>query len=85
VSQATGGTYPQNWEIEIPKYEIHLTLTTDVPDQEMPNPAWNYWEGRVVVSGIKRNQAVEGMGFVELTGYAGRPLFGSSFTHRTMP
>jgi len=76
VSQATGGTYPQNWEIEIPKYEIHLTLTTDVPDQEMPNPVWNYWEGRVEVSGVKGSEAVQGMGFVELTGYAGRPIFG---------
>jgi len=51
-------------------------LTTDVRDQEMPNPVWNYWEGRVEVSGVKGSEAVQGMGFVELTGYAGRPIFG---------
>jgi len=76
VSPATGGTYPQNWQIEIPRYEIQLSLTTDVPDQEMPNPVWNYWEGRVEVNGVKGGEAVQGMGFVELTGYAGRPIFG---------
>jgi predicted secreted hydrolase len=78
VSHATGGAYPQNWEIEIPKHEIHLTLTTNVPDQEMPNPVWNYWEGRVDVSGTRGDAEVQGMGFVELTGYAGRPVFAAN-------
>ena len=84
-SLVTGGAYPQNWEIEIPKHKIHLTLTTDVPDQEMPNPVWNYWEGRVEVSGTRGNEAVDGMGFVELTGYAGRPIFGRSLPRGIMP
>jgi len=41
----------------------------------MPNPLWNYWEGMVHIDGEKGGQPVGGMGFVELSGYAGRPIF----------
>jgi len=39
-------------------------------DQEL-NVSYIYWEGAVKVSGSYGGKAVEGAGYVELTGYAG--------------
>lgn len=74
-SPITGGTYPQNWNIFIDGLDLDVDLTTNVPDQEFPNPMWNYWEGMMHIDGTKAGNPIEGMGFVELSGYAGRPLF----------
>ncbi len=71
-SEKTGGNYPQNWRMEIPGLDMDVTLTTSIPDQEMPNPIWNYWEGLVHIDGSKQGQPVGGIGFVELSGYSGR-------------
>jgi predicted secreted hydrolase len=74
-SEKTGGVYPQNWRMEIPGLDMDVTLTTDLADQEMPNPIWNYWEGLLHVEGTKEGQPVTGKAFVELSGYAGRSFF----------
>jgi len=60
--------------MEIPGLEMDVTLKTSIPDQEMPNPIWNYWEGLVHIEGTKQEHPVGGLGFVELSGYSGRTL-----------
>ena len=32
--------------------------------------SYAYWEGAVAVSGMYKDKAVQGVGFVEMTGYA---------------
>lgn len=71
-SEKTGGKYPQNWRMEVPGLDMDVTMTTNTPDQEMPNPIWNYWEGLVHIEGTKQGHPVGGMGYVELSGYSGR-------------
>ncbi|NLH47567.1 MAG: hypothetical protein GX444_03075 [Myxococcales bacterium] len=75
TSPTTGATYPQNWRFEIPGYGTDVTITSVMPDQEVPNIFWNYWEGLSRVTGKNQDEPVNGVGFVELSGYAGRPIF----------
>jgi predicted secreted hydrolase len=72
TSEKSGGTYPQNWRIQVPGLDLDVTLTTPLQDQEMPNPAWNYWEGLIHIEGTKQGRTIGGLGFVELSGYAKR-------------
>ncbi len=74
-SELTGGVYPQNWNFRVPSLDLDVDITTGIVDQEMPNLFWNYWEGMMDVEGTKAGQQVTGRGFVELSGYAGRPIF----------
>ncbi len=75
-SPASGGVYPAGWRLRIPGAGLDLTVRPTVPDQELVtggSTGVTYWEGSVLVQGISRGRAVAGDGYVELTGYAGRP------------
>ena len=77
-SPHTGATYPAGWSITIPGSGYHLTLTPSLADQELRtggNARLIYWEGEVRIQGDKDRQPVSGLGYTELTGYAG-PLGG---------
>jgi predicted secreted hydrolase len=74
TSSVTGGVYPQNWHFVAPSLGLDVDIETKVPDQEMPNPMWNYWEGLIHIDGVKGGAPIDGLGYVELSGYAGRPL-----------
>lgn len=63
-----GVEYPSAWQIEIPKLELKLSVVPNLADQEMESRV-PYWEGSVRVEGTKKERAVTGQGFVELTGY----------------
>lgn len=65
-SPATGISYPESWNIELPG--LRLTVTPKMPDQEVNNSI-RYWEGAVSVTGTSENGGVTGQGYVELTGY----------------
>ena len=69
-SPRTGFTYPSGWLVELPAHDVTLTVTPLVADQEMM-VSFIYWEGAVAVTGSLAGQAVEGVGYVELTGYGG--------------
>ncbi len=74
TSPHTGAKYPQGWEITIPAAGYRLTLTPTLPDQEMrvQTPAQvTYWEGEVKITGTKNGSPLNGLGYAELTGYAG--------------
>ncbi len=74
TSPHTQAKYPAGWEITIPGAGYRLRLTPTVPDQEIRSQApakVTYWEGQVKIEGVKNGAPVAGLGYAELTGYAG--------------
>ena len=69
-SAHTNGVYPLDWDIAIAQDGWQLGVTTQVDDQEMTNPAKNYWEGQTTITGMRAGVATTGVGYTELTGYA---------------
>jgi predicted secreted hydrolase len=70
-SPHTGGVYPSGWRVRVPSAKIDLVLTPTVLDQELAGTSSgvSYWEGAVDVRDANGQSA--GVGYVELTGYAG--------------
>lgn len=68
-SPHSAASYPTNWIVRIPSAGLELTVEPWQADQEVQGRIV-YWEGAVRVRGVSRGEAVEGVGFVELTGYA---------------
>jgi predicted secreted hydrolase len=71
-SGRSGATYPASWEINLPQYDLKLSIVPWVADQELmteKSAGVTYWEGTVKVKGTYQGKAVEGEGYVELTGY----------------
>jgi predicted secreted hydrolase len=74
TSPHTHMKYPAGWEINIPGAGYRLTLTPTLADQEIRSQApakVTYWEGQVKIEGVKNGAPVAGVGYAELTGYAG--------------
>ncbi len=74
TSPHTQTKYPAGWEITIPGAGYRLTLIPTLPDQEIRAQAparVTYWEGEVKIEGAKNGVPVQGLGYAELTGYAG--------------
>lgn len=71
-SPHTGATYPSGWRLRVPSAGMDLVLVPTVRDQELANLAEgaSYWEGAVDVNDAASGKHV-GVGYVELTGYAG--------------
>ena len=71
TSPHTGGTYPSGWHVVVPGAGIDLTLVPTVLDQELAGTTSgvSYWEG--AVDAIDGRGVARGVGYVELTGYAG--------------
>ncbi len=73
-SPHSGGLYPARWQLSVPAEKITLSINPNQADQEMRTPGSTgvtYWEGSVSVNGKADGVRVSGMGYVELTGYAG--------------
>jgi predicted secreted hydrolase len=74
-SPVTRASYPSGWRLEISDPQLHaaLTLMPELKDQELvvyQSTGNSYWEGAVSIQGQSAGRAVEGEGYVELTGYA---------------
>lgn len=80
TSATTGITYPSGWRVEIndPHLKASLTLQPELKNQELvvtQSTGNTYWEGAVSITGSassleqSRELAVQGEGYVELTGY----------------
>ncbi len=69
TSPRSGATYPVAWQIEVPPLDAELTIEPQLRDQELSG-SFLYWEGAIRVTGQLRGQAIEGVGYAELTGYA---------------
>lgn len=69
TSPESGATYPVEWTMSVPEQGLELQLAPLVADQEM-NLSFTYWEGAVRFEGTWKGAPVQGMGFLEMTGYA---------------
>jgi predicted secreted hydrolase len=67
-----GTRYPAAWRILCPLLDLDLQLEPVFKNQEL-NTSPRYWEGAVNVTGAKGGVAIDGRGYVELTGYANEP------------
>ena len=74
-SPRSNAVYPARWSLNVPAYELALTVEPNLEDQELSTGETTnvtYWEGSVNVSGRMSGRPVQGKGYVELTGYAGK-------------
>jgi predicted secreted hydrolase len=72
-SSKSGAIYPSKWRIRVPNYQIELTLSPTVKNQELitkESTRVTYWEGSVKVEGKYQGNQINGLGYAELTGYA---------------
>jgi predicted secreted hydrolase len=75
TSPESGAVYPSRWKVTVPSSDLVLTLTPRLAAQELMtarSTGITYWEGAVQVSGTRGGRPIAGLGYVELTGYAGR-------------
>jgi predicted secreted hydrolase len=80
-SPHSGSTYPAGWHITIPGHRADLTVTPAMADQELNLTKMGklaYWEGACAIAGRVGDAAVKGVGYTELTGYAGALQMGST-------
>lgn len=75
-SPGSGARYPVKWRVAVLPLGLQMTVAARLEDQEMRTRAStgvDYWEGSVAITGERQGRPVEGLGYVELTGYA-RPF-----------
>lgn len=74
-SPKSGGKYPMKWKISIPSEDLLLEIAPFFPEQELDtrkSTQVTYWEGAVQISGSYHKKPIQGSGYVEMTGYAGK-------------
>lgn len=74
TSPITHAVYPSGWKLTISDPTIHQTLTLmpALKNQELvvyQSTGNSYWEGAVSIQGQADGKAIQGQGYVELTGY----------------
>jgi predicted secreted hydrolase len=71
-SPHTGGVYPSGWRVRVPSANVNVSLVPVLLDQELANTVGgvSYWEGAVDARDADSGKTL-GVGYVELTGYAG--------------
>ncbi|HTU46980.1 MAG TPA: lipocalin-like domain-containing protein [Bryobacteraceae bacterium] len=72
-SSASGARYPVAWKIAIPCLQLELSEQSLLNDQELftkDGVTPTYWEGAVAYAGHIHSQSVQGVGYLEMTGYA---------------
>ncbi len=78
-SSQSGHTYPLRWTLSVPCLQLELSETTDLKDQELFSKnsiSPGYWEGAVNYGGQRQGRPVSGIGYLEMTGYAGAVKLG---------
>jgi predicted secreted hydrolase len=73
-SPQSGAVYPAGWHILVPGHRADLTVSPAMADQELrltKMGALDYWEGACSIAGRVGAADVKGVGYTELTGYAG--------------
>ena len=71
-SPATGATYPIQWSVSVPKLGLALGAKTKLAQQEITGNtkfAPSYWEGAMEFSGTRGKTKINGVGYLEMTGY----------------
>ena len=70
-SDETGGEYPVEWSVRIPKLALKVSVEAALDGQELVLRPISYWEGSVGARGRRGDAAISGRGYLEMTGYAG--------------
>ena len=71
-SPATGATYPIQWSVSVPKLGLALGAKTKLAQQEITGNTKvtpSYWEGAMDFSGTRGKTTINGVGYLEMTGY----------------
>ncbi len=68
-SPESGAQYPAGWRLRAPGLGLELEVRPLLADQEL-NVSYQYWEGAVAARGSLQGETLQGVGFVELTGYS---------------
>jgi predicted secreted hydrolase len=68
TSGVTGARYPVAWSLRVPRADLGLVIQPLLAAQEL-NLSVRYWEGAVRAEGLWKGRALDGVGYVELTGY----------------
>ncbi|MBI2986039.1 MAG: carotenoid 1,2-hydratase [Deltaproteobacteria bacterium] len=74
-SVKSSGNYPMRWRVTVPSEQIELEIAPFFREQELDtrkSTRVTYWEGSVEVRGSYKKRPIQGLGYVEMTGYAGR-------------
>jgi len=69
-SPSTKISYPIEWMLRIPKLNLDLVIAPRVENQEL-NLSVVYWEGAIKLRGALGNNPIDGVGYMELTGFGG--------------
>jgi predicted secreted hydrolase len=73
-SPRSPGRYPIRWRLQVPRLDTDIEVSAAMQDQELDTRESTgviYWEGSVRARGRRAGHPVEGLGYLEMTGYAG--------------
>ena len=73
TSPHTRAKYPAQWVLSVPSVQLSVHIMPVLADQELrtsQSTQVDYWEGAVDVNGRYQGNPVQGVGYVELTGYS---------------
>ena len=76
-SPTSGAAYPVEWTITLDGPRAQLDVVSALDAQELhtdESTGVTYWEGAVDVSGTVDGNVAVGRGYLEMTGYVGRPM-----------
>jgi predicted secreted hydrolase len=70
TSAESKAIYPIAWRVTVPNLGLQLEVTTPLVNQELAVKVGpTYWEGTIDVVGQRQENAVRGVGYLEMTGY----------------
>jgi predicted secreted hydrolase len=70
----TWTSYPVEWTVEVPSIGFKAAIHSPMAQQELTGGS-RYWEGAIDVDGTRLGRPLTGVGYLEMTGYAG-PIIG---------
>lgn len=71
TSRQTGGVYPIRWHVAVPRLGIDAAISTPMVNQEIPSSFGpSYWEGAIEANGTRAGNRLQGVGYLEMTGYS---------------
>lgn len=74
TSPNSGGVYPIAWQVTVPRLGVRLAITTPLNTQELISRVGpSYWEGAIDIVGQRGGSSINGVGYLEMTGYASAP------------
>jgi predicted secreted hydrolase len=74
TSPETRAVYPIAWRVTVPLLRLDLRITTPLKTQELVSSmgtVLSYWEGSITIRGTRDGRPATGVGYLEMTGYAG--------------